>query len=142
MIRLKRRRILDATADFTSLMDVVFILLIFFLLTAVTTPMGISVQLPQAESGTRQDAKNSIALTLKPGGKIFLNGKTISLESLAPAIRAFDPGSPVLLAGDRDVSYGFLIQILDQLSQMPDYPLILATETKPQAPTSEPGKAP
>ncbi len=132
MIRLKRRRLLEATAELTSVMDVVFILLIFFLLTAVQAPLGISVQLPQADSATQHE-KDIIQLSLKPNQEIYLQDKLVSLEELGDSLQNLKPPRPILLAGDQSVSYGFLIKILDRLSQIPDYPLILATDPEPMA---------
>jgi len=81
---LKRRNKTRAEFSMASLTDIIFLLLIFFMLTATFVQIQ-NVELPQSDSKTV--ASTSIAVTLNREGGYFLNGSEIPGVSLDKAIR-------------------------------------------------------
>jgi biopolymer transport protein ExbD len=115
MIGFRRTSRPPAPVDLTPLIDVVFQLLVFFLLTSAFINPGISVQLPDAETGERSDDVG-ISISVDRDGRVFIEQDEIPLEELESYLLAAasgDPDVPVAIWGDAGVPYGTLVEILD-----------------------------
>ena len=119
-MRLARRLKPQISLDLTPLIDVVFQLVIFFMIsTTFNTAPGIELNLP--ESSTAVSVKvDQVRITFVSEDEIYLNEDLHSLSSLeeeldnlAPILR--DQEKPVIVEGDSDAPYQLLIQILDML---------------------------
>ncbi len=113
--RLKRRtEIKKGQLDMAPLIDVVFQLLIFFMLTSnfVLQP-GISVSLPKAISSEVIRSEN-LVVTLTGQDLLFLNGEPVTITDLTPKIRdAAQENKTVLLKADTQASLGRVVEIWD-----------------------------
>ncbi|MFT4703612.1 MAG: biopolymer transport protein ExbD [Bradymonadia bacterium] len=121
--RSKQRR--PAELDLTPLIDVVFLLLIFFLVTATTATADqsvIPVDLPSGPSGEQSGEDEQVTLTVEGVGRFVLqrggNAELIEgdLEDVRAAlerIHAELPDRAVFLRGDRNVPYGVVMEALD-----------------------------
>ncbi len=100
----------------TSLVDVAFVLLIIFMITAPIMQGGVDVQLPRAEAKPI-DPKEGIILTVDQRGQIFVDEDRTPLSyndfrsTFRALITARDPDG-VYLHGDRRASYGDVIRVL------------------------------
>ena len=114
-----RKRISDgADMDITPMIDVVFLLLIFFMVTSTMqgTP---DKDIPPASSGTNATTAGfievAISAPLTPGseGEILLDGNTATIESVKTLLldRASDPEVKVMIYADRDVKSGFVGEV-------------------------------
>jgi len=115
MIGFRRHSRPAAPVDLTPLIDVVFQLLVFFLLTSAFINPGISVQLPDAETGERSDDVG-ISISVDRDGRIVIDKEEVPLERLESVLLAASGGSadvPVAIWGDVGVPYGTLVEILD-----------------------------
>ena len=78
----------DATSEIniSPLIDVVFILLIFFIVTTVfVEETGVEVNKPKA--ATQQDLeRNSILIGITPGGQVFYGGREIGIDGVRPTV--------------------------------------------------------
>lgn len=105
-----------AMFSYASLTDIVFLLLIFFLLSSsfVIQP-GIKVQLPHAETGEPQ-TERQVIITVTEGGEIFFNNEQIAIADLGarmlPVIER-DPDNVVIIQADRTVSLQNTIEVID-----------------------------
>lgn len=102
--------------SFSSLTDIVFLLLIFFLLSSsfVFQP-GIKVQLPKAETGEQQSDR-SVVVTLTEQGAIFLNTERVDVPQLGPKLAALLSQSSdrvVVIKADRTVTLQQTVQVID-----------------------------
>ena len=113
--RLKRRtEIKSGQLDMAPLIDVVFLLLIFFMLTSnfVLQP-GIKVNLPKAISSEVIRSEN-LVVTLTGQDLLFLNDQPISIQDLVPQIRqAAQDNKTVLLRADSTASLGRVVEVWD-----------------------------
>lgn len=113
--RLKRRtEIKKGTIDMAPLIDVVFQLLIFFMLTSnfVLQP-GIKVSLPKAISSEVIRSEN-LVVTLSGQDLLFLNDQPTTIQQLVPQIRqAAQDNKTVLLRADTSASLGRVVEIWD-----------------------------
>ena len=117
-MQFRRRLKTNATVDLVPMIDVVFQLVIFFMVstTFILTP-GINLSLP--ESTTAEPvAASKIIITVASEEEIYLNKERVTLESLVPMLTDMrggaDEGS-VVLEGDKQVPYSLLIRVLDVL---------------------------
>lgn len=98
----------------TSLVDVVFILLFFFMLASRSGPLrALDVQLASAVSPAA-GARVARRLDLRPGGVLVLDGEALALAQLRQRLRARAAG-PVLLQAHSGVSVQALVSLLDEL---------------------------
>ena len=86
MISFSRIRSRTAVPDITPLLDVVFILLIFFVVSAVFTAKGMDMELPSADSSTPVYGK-SMEIELRENGELFCDTLPISSDVLSNRLR-------------------------------------------------------
>ena len=105
--------------DLTSLVDVIFILMVFFLLTANSVDRALTVDLPQegADQATPVTASDPITLTLFAGAPRWQVNQQplqdwLAVEQAILQRRAERPGAEVVIAGDRQVPLERLLQAL------------------------------
>ncbi len=101
----------------TPLVDVVFNLLIFFMLstTFVTTP-GIKINLPEASSKELKVQEKEVRIALTKSGKIYLNRKLVSLGDVRNILKQkarINPKMLVIIQADEQVIHGKVVQIMD-----------------------------
>ncbi len=129
-MNLRRRREL-ATLEMTPLIDVVFLLLIFFLLTssisqannATSRESSIPIELPEASSGSKDVQGDPVTLTVGKDGKIVLEGGDgtlvgASIEEKLSNLHKKDPNAQILLRGDSSVVYGRVLELFDVVKQL------------------------
>ena len=107
----------EAAIDITSLVDIVFQLLIFFVLTTtfVSNP-GIEVDLPRAKSQEIRHDTDEIVIALTQRGQIVLHGKAIDLDQLALVFEntaATQKNTMVILQADDKVAHGRVVEVMD-----------------------------
>mgnify|MGYP001597186965 FL=1 len=88
-MKIQRRNKVNANFSMSSLTDIIFLLLIFFMLTSsLVAPNALNLKLPgSAQSKTKIQGKVD-RVTIAKGGTLFLNGKTISAERLEAVLSA------------------------------------------------------
>ncbi len=117
-MQFRRRLKTNATVDLVPMIDVVFQLVIFFMVstTFILTP-GINLALP--ESTTAEPvAAAKIVITVASEEEVYLNKDKVELESLVPLLKEMRGGAEegsVIVEGDQQVSYSLLIRVLDVL---------------------------
>jgi len=107
-----------AEINVTPLVDVMLVLLIIFMVTAPMLSAGMHVELPQASTAKPVDPQNPVVLTIQSDGKISLGGNEIERVQMVAAVRALMGDTPrvVHVRGDREVSYGQVVGVLDELA--------------------------
>jgi biopolymer transport protein TolR len=107
-----------AEINVTPLVDVMLVLLIIFMVTAPMLTAGMHVELPQASTAKPVDPQNPVVLTIQSDGKISLGGDEIKRPQMVAAVRALMGDSPriVHVRGDREVAYGEVVGVLDELA--------------------------
>jgi len=126
--------------DMTPMVDVAFLLLIFFMTTtSFKPPERVSVALPGSKSEIHIPETNTIILTVNKAGEIFISDEDLSRtqqvmkEDLRNAIvswRAKSPAAIVVVKGDRDVNYGSVADIMNALAETKTLRFNLMTDIK------------
>lgn len=120
---MRRRRHTDQAADesdinLAPLLDIVFIMLIFFVVTtSFVKESGIEVKRPTAQSTERREGGN-ILIAIAPNGEVWIDKRPIDIRSLHAVVerlRAENPESSVIVQGDRDAQIGLLVEVMDQV---------------------------
>ena len=107
---------LSADINVTSLVDVAFVLLIIFMITAPIMQGGVDVQLPRGEARPIEP-REGLVINVDQGGNIFVgdNQTPLTYEEFRGAIQALvnsrNP-SGVYLRGDRRATYGDVVRVL------------------------------
>jgi biopolymer transport protein ExbD len=117
-----RRRGIVAEINVTPLVDIMLVLLITFMLTAhiVQKRRAIEVALPRA-SQSSNIAPTTLALTLTREGALYLNGTPVTPTELQAAVKAAlrkDPRTQATIAGDKAVSHGRVVWLLDTIKAL------------------------
>lgn len=115
-MRPRKKKRSKIVINVTSLIDVIFLLLIFFLVTSTFSEQpGLKIQLPRAFSSEPREVEE-LVVSVTREGKIFLNQKPVERSRLGLELRRAagkleDPS--VVMKADRDVSYGLVIELID-----------------------------
>lgn len=103
--------------NISPLIDIVFILLIFFIVTTVfVEESGVEVQRPQAASAAQLE-KNSILLAISPEGKIFYGGAEIGVRGVRGAVKrnlSRNRDMPVIIQADKSVPVELYTRVHDE----------------------------
>jgi len=122
----------DLTLDVTPLIDVVFLLLIFFMVTTTfASRSGIGVKLPEAQAKERPPG-HVIELTLTTKGELFLDKGKVATGGLAAALAAkarAHPGEVVVIRADAAVPHGRVVKAMDAARAAGFHKLAIATQT-------------
>lgn len=119
---MRRRRMVrdDETAEvnLTPMLDVVFIMLIFFIVTtSFIKESGVEIERPEASSATaRPDAQVMVAIT--PQGAVWVDGEPVDVHRVGSRVAGLvgDDGGVVVQA-DRNATTGLLIEVMDRIRQ-------------------------
>ncbi|MEC8728447.1 MAG: protein TolR [Candidatus Puniceispirillales bacterium] len=103
----------------TPFVDVMLVLLIVFMVTAPLLTVGIPVELPETKaSDTLSDDQAPLVITVQEDGVINLQKKAMEADILVARLQAIiveNPTVEVYVRGDRDVSYGTVIGVMDMI---------------------------
>ena len=119
MIRSSEANSGGAAIDLTPIIDMVFLLLIFFLVATTfhQTEREMQIALPQAAfTGPISTALREIIINVDSDGSIIVSGRTIEPDDLRAMIEqavAANPDQKVTLRGDRDTAYANIVRVLD-----------------------------
>jgi biopolymer transport protein ExbD len=104
--------------NMTPLIDMVFILLIFFLVTAsFTKESGIDVDRPTAQTAVREE-QGSIIIGINKNGEIWMENQQIDLSSVRALVEhnhAQNPEGTVIILADENSRTGLTVEVLDQV---------------------------
>lgn len=98
--------------DLTPLIDCLFMLIIFFVLTMSFSKPVLDVVLPQAAHAEASKAGSQLLLSVKADGSLHLNGEAATLESLAAALEA-EPERLLNIHMDEKAPFSSFVSVLD-----------------------------
>jgi biopolymer transport protein ExbD/biopolymer transport protein TolR len=117
MIFRKRRRI-TPQVNITSLIDVVLLLLIFFMIsTTFVTQPGIRINLPKAASKVTNVAQESNTIVISADNTIFINRQEVrdvqELRNILSKMREEQTGDLIVVKADESVAHGIVVSVMD-----------------------------
>ncbi|HCD16379.1 MAG: biopolymer transporter ExbD [Rhizobiales bacterium TMED83] len=118
MRRKRVRQEEDADIDITPMLDIVFIMLIFFIVTATfVKESGIDVTRPDAETAVKQN-RVAILIAIRDNNEIWINRRQVDLASVranVEKLHAENPQGGAVIQADREAETGVLVEIMDQV---------------------------
>ena len=124
----------EAKIDMTPMLDVTFIMLIFFIVTtSFVKEAGVDVSRPGAETGFAQ--KGNIMIGVSSTGQVWMSKRQIAMDAVRPyveAARGESPESSVVIIADRFAPAGVVIQVMDQARMAGVNGIAIATQKTKQ----------
>ena len=127
-----------ADINVTPLVDVMLVLLIVFMITAPMITSGVNVNLPQANAKPVNSDSKPITITVNAQDQIYLQNSQVQLANLVSTLQQISQNNNdqrVFVRGDKDVSYGDMLQVMATITQGGFTKVALLA----QQPTSAPG---
>ena len=130
--RRRERAPLNADINVTSLVDVAFVLLIIFMITAPMMQGGIEVRLPRAEAGA-MEPRQGLVVSVDRRGRVYIDDAPFAFADFRASFRAVvarRKPSAIYLRADRGVPYGDVVRVLAiiRASGVQDVGLVAETE--------------
>ncbi len=116
MRRRRDRRKSESEVNLTPMLDVVFIMLIFFIVTAsFVKESGIEINRPGASTAVRKE-KGNILIAISANDQIWMNRRQVDPRALRANIErahAENPQGAVIIQADKDAKTGLLVKVMD-----------------------------
>src|SRR5271168_307517 len=109
-----------AEINVTPLVDVMLVLLIVFMVTAPMITSGVNVNLPQANARPVNSDSTPITITVNSQDQIYLQNSQVQLTNLVATLQQISQNNPdrrVFVRGDKDVTYGDMLQVMATITQ-------------------------
>ena len=104
--------------DMTPMLDIVFIMLIFFIVTtSFVKESGIDVNRPTAQTAEKKE-QGHIIVSIKSNGEIWIDKRAVDIRAVranVSRLHAENPLGSVIIAADRDTKTHVLVQVMDQI---------------------------
>ena len=129
-MKFTRDRQVLSEINVTPFVDVMLVLLVIFMVTAPLLQQGIDVNLPKAK-GKEMPPEERITLIVKKGSVIYMNDNPVSLTEMGKKLKALSSSNPnVFLKADKDVPYGFVVEVMGEIKEAGIEKLGMITEPK------------
>ena len=124
-------RRVKAQAGLTAMIDIIFLLLIFFVLSSsfVLQP-AIQIKLPKTLT-SQLPVRKEIVVIIARDNRVFINNKLTKYTDIFAQFQKesrIQPNGTVVIRADRDVSHGFVVKVMDVVKQAGFPNLSIATE--------------
>ncbi|MEZ5503845.1 MAG: biopolymer transporter ExbD [Halioglobus sp.] len=108
----------ETELDMTPMLDIVFIMLIFFIVTtSFVKESGVTVNTPQAATTSKQDKAN-IFIAITASGEVWIDRRPVdprSVRAIVARMHADNPEGSVIIQSDAAAATGTLVDIMDQV---------------------------
>lgn len=135
-MRFKKRKDEEPTISIAPFVDMVFLLLIFFMVTAqFDVVSGIPVQLPKVLGKTLGDSREKVTLVLDKEGRMSMRGVELDVKALDRELRSIlkEKGiASLTLKVDKSVPHGTVVEVMDAAKTAGVQTIIIAADWKPQ----------
>lgn len=120
-MRLRRREIKKARIEIIPMIDTIFFLLVFFMISTLSMARygGLPVNLPKAATG-QQTPSESAAVTIKPDGSVAIDKQDVPRAQVSEILKTRLMRTPdllVLINADEKVEHGLVIEVMDAARQ-------------------------
>ena len=133
-MRLPEEPDLPPKINIVPMIDVIFAILVFFIVSSLylTRSEGLPVNLPQAKTTEVQETKQ-ITVSLDREGKLTIDRQPAKLEQLKTEIEKLiktESTTVVVINADKSVEHGQVVDVIDQLRQIPQVQLAISAKSK------------
>ena len=133
-MRLPRRNIKKARIEIIPMIDTIFFLLVFFMISTLSMSRddGLPVNLPKAATG-QQPTSESAVLTIDPDGNLVIDKQTVPHDRIGDILKTRLAANAELLAiinADERVEHGLVVDVMDQARQAAVGKMAIAVRAK------------
>lgn len=130
--RKRRIRNIESTLNLTNMIDVIFTLLIIFMITAPMMTQGVQVNLPRADAENMEVDQTIIEISITDKNEIYIDKTKVPLNRFGTEFRQvfanrFD--TPIYVSADREVPYGLFVRVISEVQKAGGVKLGFLTET-------------
>jgi len=134
-VKFKRKIREDLPINITPLIDVVFLLLIFFMVTTTfTRETRLIVNLPEADAAPSEALPDQVEITVSRNGTYTINGRPLVNSEIATLMQGLEQATqsdrsiPILLIADAEASHQSVVTAMDGIGQLGFTRLSIATQ--------------
>ncbi|MBW2143197.1 MAG: biopolymer transporter ExbD [Deltaproteobacteria bacterium] len=135
-MRFRRNKEEEPILGITPLIDIVFLLLIFFMLTShFHVASGVPIRLPKVTQSAYEGKSQEIICAIDREGRIYLKGEKTDLKALGPKLQALVENGELIqlvLQADKEVKHGRVVQIMDLAKSAGVSSIIIAAQWDPK----------
>jgi biopolymer transport protein ExbD len=129
--RKRRKRTVESMLNLTNMIDVIFALLIIFMITAPMMTQGVQVNLPNADAENLEVDQTIIEISIDKKSEIYLDKKNVPLNKFGTEFRnvfqdRFD--TPIYVSADKEVPYGLFVRVISEVQKAGGVKLGFLTE--------------
>jgi biopolymer transport protein TolR len=134
----QRRRAAAGEVNLTPMIDIIFNLLIFFLIVAVISQKGLNLSLPKSSTAEKRP-KHSLEIMVTRDERVLFDGATVPREQLEARLRqernraADGKADNIVLKADERAPFGLFVTVMDTARQVGLQNLVIATKLKPRS---------
>lgn len=143
-MKFRRQRAGEVGVNLTPLIDVVFLLLIFFMVsTTFTRETQLTLDLPEASSSPREAPEQQVEILVDEQGRYRVNGQALvdtqlrTLQAAIYKVAAGDTTLPLVIAADAQASHQDVVRAMDAAGQMGFVHLSISTRQPAEAAPSD-----
>ncbi len=133
-MRFRRPSDEDIRLGIAPLIDIVFLLLIFFMVTShFDVASGVQIRLPQSSRRILEQAEDKVTLVLDKSGKVYFKGREIDSQTLRETLQDIVARQGVVrlvLQADKDVRHGQVVELMDVAKTAGVQSIIIAAQWK------------
>jgi len=129
--RKRRRRNIESTLNLTNMIDVIFALLIIFMITAPMMTQGVQVNLPNADAENLEVDQTIIEIAINKKSEIYLDKVNVPLNKFGAEFnRVFQNrfDTPIYVSADKEVPYGLFVRVISEVQKAGGVKLGFLTE--------------
>jgi len=134
-MRFRRLKEEEPMLGITPLIDIVFLLLIFFMVTShFHVASGVPIRLPKVTQNTYEKKRHEIILAIDKMGRIYLKREKVELKELGVKLQdlvAKDDLIQLILQADKDVKHGKVVQVMDLAKSAGITSIVIAAQWEP-----------
>lgn len=125
----------ETELDMTPMLDIVFIMLIFFIVTtSFVKESGVSVSTPQAQTASRQENAN-IFIAITEQGEIWIDQRPVdsrSVRAIVARMHGDNPEGSVIIQSDENAATRVLVEVMDQVRLAGIEKIAIAADKAPE----------
>lgn len=124
----------DVDINITPLIDVVFLLLLFFMLTTTfTSRPGFKINLPKTSSSATENSNENINIYISSSGEISFNDKITSINEISKLLKektSVGTNQMVIISADESSKHGIVVDVMDKIKENGFSKITIATQKK------------
>ncbi len=135
-MRFKKKTEEDPILSITPLIDIVFLLLIFFMLTShFTVASGVPIRLPKVTQNAYDGQNHEITISIDKEGQVYLKDEKTDINVLGEKLKSLVENrklSQLVLQADREALHGIVVKIMDLAKSAGVSAIVIAADWEPQ----------